>query len=225
MQKKNNNKFKQLTRLLLALPILLGTLTAHAGHDDTTLRTLQVTVSDVSGADVTIDISGIGVDSESLASAYLGTQFRLDSNFVGPWNPTNPPAINWGDGNTVAATAIPFTGTTPGYGDPDRTFTGEFMHTYAAPGNYTISVFGANVYAQNSSDYGPDSGTYSVSSPSLYADSSSYATGLQPIGILQRISVAVGSGAASPVPLLPNLALLALGALLILFGAAALRRV
>jgi hypothetical protein len=222
MLKKNTNNFKQLANLLAALPIMVAALTANAAHDDTTLRTLQVSVANVAGVNVTIDISGSGHDSEDLASAYLGTQALGDSS-VGTWNPSAPPAINWGDGSTLAATQIPFTDTVTASPLDRRTFTGQFMHTYAAPGNYTISVFGSNIYAASASSYSIASGTFSAVSPSFNDDT--VGSGSQPIGILQRISVAVGATPATPVPLLPNLALLALGALLILFGAAALRRV
>ncbi len=219
-----NNAVKKAPALAV-LPLVLAAATGHAAHDDTTLRALQVSISDISGNDVTIDVSGSGIDSDSLASIYLGTEALWDG-YAAHWSPPAPPAVDWGDGNVLATTQIPFSGTNGtfnGYGL--KTFAGQFMHTYAAPGNYTISVFGSNVYANSGSEYSIASGTLSVSSPVLTNTngSTNSLTGTQPIGILKSVVAAVG-GALEPVPALPGLLLGALAALMAWTGVTRLRR-
>jgi hypothetical protein len=246
--------WKRLSIASIGASILLLGMGVHAAHDDGNLRNLVVTVSSVSGGDVTIDISGTGYDSDDLPAMRLGAQFYYDaSSPVGPgelltWiNPSVPPAIDWGDGNALDNTGIPFTGTTaiptgtsPSSTATGRTFSGQFMHTYAAPGNYTIRVFGTNVYASccgspDSSGY-MSSGTVSVNTPayrSSVSSTGSYTrnTGLQPIGMQKSTAVSISSvgatgGATSvePVPTLSTWAMVLLGLMLASFGLLTLRR-
>jgi hypothetical protein len=238
------NVWRGLCASAVGVAVLVVGAAAQAGHDDTSLRTLTVTVSATSGNDVTVDIAGTGISSSSLAVAKLGSQFYYDSDVVN-WNNAVPPAIDWGDGITVLNQDIAFTGTNttdttlPTSIDFYPTFSGQFMHTYAAPGSYTIRVFGSNVYALDSS-YAIASGTYSVTSPSIYYPSSSNTyphyssvSGLIPIGITNTTTVSLsGAGGspappppATPVPTLSTWAMVLLGMLLVGFGVAALRRV
>ena len=201
----------RLLSIAVAGSIAVGlTSLAGANHDDSTLRGLRVTVTDVSNFDVTVDILGRGSDSESLLSGQLGTQFYYDSA-VGRWLNAVPPALDWGDGSTIGATGIPFDSpSTTGGGA--RTFTGQFMHTYAAPGNYTIRSFGTHVYLPYYAYYGyyppssivTEGNIVSVASPAATFNSGSYTstfyTGTYPIGVSATATVSVPNGSGSGGP-------------------------
>jgi hypothetical protein len=209
----------------LAVLILVAAPTARAGHDDTSLVALRVTVSDVSGTMVTIDVAARGIDSSALSSAPLGRDFFYDhdtgTSALDHWtNAGVPPAIDWGDGMIVANTALPktdYSSSTPTSGRTISFFAGQFMHTYAAPGVYTIRVFGTNVYANSTDEsYTITSGnTFSTSTPGIAFNSGtstepSWAYGLVPIGITDTSMVTV-SAAVLEIPTASTVGLVLLG--------------
>jgi len=211
--------------VLLAALIVAAAPTARAGHDDTTLVALRVTVSNVSGSMVTIDVTARGIDSSELSSAPLGRDFFYDheisTSALDHWtNAGVPPAIDWGDGMIVANTALPktdYSSSTPTSGRPISFFAGQFMHTYAAPGVYTIRVFGTNVYANSTEEsYTITSGnTFSTSTPGIAFNSgtstdTSFASGLVPIGITDT-AMATVSPILSEIPTASTVGLLLLG--------------
>lgn len=215
--------------VLLAVLILVAAPTASAGHDDTSLVALRVTVSDVSGAMVTIDVTARGLDSSELSSARLGRDFFYDhdtsTSALDHWtNAGVPPAVDWGDGNTIANTAIPKTNyspATPTSGRIISSYAGQFSHTYAAPGVYTIRVFGTNVYAdggEGGSYYITSGNTFSTSTPGIAYNSgtttnTSWRSGLVPIGITDTSMVTV-SASALEIPTASTVGLVLLGLVL-----------
>ena len=138
-----------LAACLLASAVLLGPAIAHANHDDSTPVGLRVTVTDVTGNDVTIEVYARGDDSSALPSFRLGSQFFYDhdttSSNLDRWVTPVPPAIDWGDGSTVLNTAVPYTGYDTGAGE--SLWRGQFTHTYSSPGGQTIRVFAGHAYA------------------------------------------------------------------------------
>jgi hypothetical protein len=185
--------------LTAATGLLLSSSGAHASHNDSTMIGLRVTVSDVTDNAVTVDVGGQGVSSSELRSARLGSEFWYDgSAAVDRWVQTMPPAIDWGDGSTVANLAIPFTEqTTTISGRFISSFSGQFMHTYATPGTYTIRSFGTNVYAVSPTYYGITEGnTFSALSPGIVYDSgartvSTWSFGTVPIGLTNTDTVSI----------------------------------
>ena len=200
------NKLIELSGLvsgvMTLLILLLGTGVAVANHDETTLRGLRVTVTSVSDFDVTIDVAGQGSDSSVLPSARLGSQFFYDFTYypgLNNWTNAVPPAVDWGDGSSIPNSGLPFTGTDAVNGT--ITFRGQFMHTYAAPGDYTIRSFGSHIYIAT---YTTPSATvlsgnlFSVLSPGVVYNSGTYtnstrSTGTVPIGISNTAMVTVPS--------------------------------
>jgi len=187
-----------------ALIVVLGTGVAVANHDETTLRGLRVTVTSVNDFDVTIDVAGQGSDSSVLPSARLGSQFFYDYTYypgLNNWTNSVPPAVDWGDGNSIPNIGVPFTGTNAANGTV--TFRGQFMHTYAAPGDYTIRSFGTHIYIGT---YTTPSATvlsgnlFSVLSPGVVYNSGTYtntarSTGTVPVGISNTAMVTVPAAA------------------------------
>lgn len=138
--------------LISACFLVLSSGPARAYHDTTTLIGLRVTVTSVSGNDVTIQVAGQGVGSSSLPSARLGSQFFLNgASTLDRWVSAGLPAIDWGDGSVIQNTGISFTNTTGSTGPSPfattRFFSGQFVHSYAAVGDYTIRVFGTDAFA------------------------------------------------------------------------------
>jgi len=146
----------------LILGLIFVPLGARAAHDDSTLIALRVTVGSVnpSTGDVTITVSATGMDSHSFGptnGAYLGSQFLHDLNHLTVVTPALP-AVDWGDGSTLGATNLPFTGTNGTInGYTRQNYRGQFSHTYGAPGSYTVRVAGMNVY-NRSTEYQITSG-------------------------------------------------------------------
>lgn len=125
---------------------------AWANHDDSELQGLRVTVGSVDSVtgDVTITITATGLDSSTFRTGtglFLGTQFLKDANTGTPvLSMISPkiPAIDWGDGSTLAATNVPLSSATGGNGG-NPLYKGQFSHTYATAGSYTIRAFGVHV--------------------------------------------------------------------------------
>lgn len=215
--------------------LLLSANPAFAAHDDTTLSYLRVTVIDVNGAEVTIRVESRGWDSTQIPFARLGRQFYLDASpptySLNSWtNGGVPPAIEWGDGETIANTYLSFTNTVPIRGGADvlRWASREFTHTYDAPGEYTIRVFGSNRYVPNSpAEYPITYGnTFSTTSPGTQAargGKGGFKSGLQPIGITNTAEVEVGASILE-VPVGSGWGLGLLGLLLAGVGVVVLRR-
>jgi len=183
-----------------ALIVVLGTGVAVANHDETTLRGLRVTVTSVNDFDVTIDVAGQGSDSSVLPSARLGSQFFYDYTYypgLNNWTNSVPPAVDWGDGSSIPNIGVPFTGTNAANGT--ITFRGQFMHTYAAPGDYTIRSFGTNVYIASylTPSVAVLSGNlFSARSPGVVYNSGTFTntarfTGTDPIGLTTTAMVSV----------------------------------
>ena len=152
-------------RAVLLIVGLLFCAVVNAGHDDSSLIALRATVSNVNAGDVTIDVIARGYSGSQLNSARLGTQFFFDkgtaTNTPDQWITPVPPAIDWGDGSTVPSAVVPRTSFDSSTATNNRSisfYSGQFMHTYAAPGNYTIRLFGTNVYAYCCTSYGITSG-------------------------------------------------------------------
>ncbi len=223
---------KLITKFLLLCVALHSTL-SFANHDDTNIVGLLVTVTGNTNGQVSIDVSGQGDSSSQLPGGALGSQFYYDdstsTSLFDRWVTPVPPAVDWGDGSVVANTVIPFTGTDTVTGNP--TFTGQFMHTYAAPGNYTIRSFGTNIYAQSNSYSLYSGNVFSVTSPVISTDgASTYVrfTGAGAIGVTATATVSpAGVGPVAPPAMIPsssNLTLLLMGLLLSITGFVVLRR-
>lgn len=192
---------------LAALAVTSFGTTALAGYASTTLVGLRVTVSEVAGNQVTVEVSGRGIDSTALDSARLGTQFYFnETSTLCRWKSPVPPAIDWGDDNEVAAAGVPIQGIeTTTSGRLVASFSGKFVHTYAAPGHYTVRVFGTNVEAEYlPTTYGITEGNpFRVKHPMYVRSTTDYPTtlftGSGIIGLTNAVEVAVGNGTgASP---------------------------
>jgi hypothetical protein len=187
---------------LVALFVLHYGAVSFANSDDTTLRGLRVTVTTISDFDVTIQVAGQGSDSSLLPSARLGSEFFYDYTYysgLNNWIDVAPPAIDWGDGNSIPNVGVPFTGANAVNGT--TTFNGQFMHTYSAPGNYTIRSFGTNIYlaSYRSPSVAVLSGNlFSALSPGVVYNSGTFTntarfTGTVPIGLTTTAVVTVPS--------------------------------
>ena len=177
-----------------------GSEVPSANRDDTTLFGLRVTVKSVNDFDVTIEVAGQGSDSAALPSARLGSEFFYDYRYypgLNSWTNAVPPAIDWGDGSSIANVGIPYTGTNAANGT--TTFDGQFMHTYAAPGNYTIRSFGTNIRIATVATPSASvlSGNlFSTLSPGVIYNQGTYtntarSTGTVPIGLTNTATVSV----------------------------------
>jgi hypothetical protein len=193
----------------LAASVLLGLIGASFGFgasvgfaadDDTTLRGLRVTVTNINDFDVTIDVLGQGTYSSDLPAARLGSEFFYDYTYypgLNHWTNSVPPAVDWGDGSTITNVGVPFTGSNPANGTV--TFKGQFKHTYAAPGSHTIRSFGSNIYiaSYTTPTAAVLSGNlFSVLSPGVVYNSGTFTntaryTGTYPIGITNTEAVSV----------------------------------
>ncbi len=117
--------------LLLAVVLVLAPLAAEASH----ITGIRITPTGVAGLQVNVDVTAFYSTGSTETTAYLGTYYN------------QVPAIDWGDGNTTprygygSSTGIPLVATsTVVNGIPARAYRGSFMHTYTAPGNYTIAA-------------------------------------------------------------------------------------
>ncbi|MEM1111529.1 MAG: hypothetical protein AAGI11_06445 [Pseudomonadota bacterium] len=89
----------------------------------------------IEGLSVDVDITAFYTTGSTASEAYLGTYYGV------------VPAVDWGDGNTVApyglgpSTGLPLVATsTVVDGVPARAYRGSFSHTYSSEGPYTISA-------------------------------------------------------------------------------------
>ena len=117
--------------LVLLLVFALCPLAAEASH----ISGIRITQTGISELTVDVDVTGFYTTGSTESTMYLGTYYN------------QVPAIDWGDGSTVPrygygpSTGIPLVATsTVVNGIPARAYRGSFTHTYAAPGNYTISA-------------------------------------------------------------------------------------
>lgn len=190
--------------LTTAAMVVLGSGVAFAGHDESNLIGLRLTVQNVNQGQVTVQITGQQYSGLAIVSGRLGSQFWYDgSTSLDRWVTPVPPALDWGDGSTVLNLAIPFTyqtSTSTTSGRAVSRFTGQFMHTYAAPGNYTIRSFGTAIYAECcSTTYAVTYGNaFSALSPVMAYNSGSYTTtrftGTYPIGVTNTVMASVTQG-------------------------------
>lgn len=217
----------RLTSFALLGALLLLPATAQAAHDDSTLVALRVTVGSVDPGtgEVTITVSATGLDSDNFyaaTGAFLGNVFLL-SNV--PYTLVTPdlPAIDWGDGSTISATNLTFTGTdgTVGEGLVRRTYSRQFSHTYTSAGNFTIQVGGMNVYAGFGSPFTITSGN-PVYANTWRAHTTGSATTTLPLegGAATDTSLAVTNTATVDLSAVPAIERTGLGILALLLAAA-----
>lgn len=153
---------KLAAKALAFLAVVVGVTPAVADHNDSTPIGLRITVTNVDpiSGEVEFDITVVDDDiTDGVASTtsrpfddiVIGRRFTYDrytSNTYDQYvhvatNITLPPAIDFGDGQTVPFTRLPLVSditTDPG------TFRGSFSHTYTTPGTFTITAFVAHAY-------------------------------------------------------------------------------
>lgn len=220
---------------------------AFADHNDSTPIGLRITVTDVNPTtgtvefDITVvddDITdGVAsTDSRPFDDIAIGTRFTYDRYTSVTYdqyvyeavNVTLPPAIDFGDGQTVPFARLPLVSDITA--DPG-TFRGSFSHTYTTPGNYTITAFVAAAYGVALGDI--TTGDPVSTGPATVTQANVAGTdqrtenidSTEAVGILNTAAVEVVLfSPVSEIPSLGRFGLLALGLALAAFGVVVLRR-
>jgi hypothetical protein len=220
---------------------------AGADHNDSTPIGLRITVTDVNPTTGTVEFDITVVDddiTDGVASAQsrpfddiaIGTRFTYDRYTTVTYdqyvyeatNVTLPPAIDFGDGQTVPFARLPLVSDITA--DPG-TFRGSFSHTYTTPGNYTITAFVAAVYGVPLGDI--TTGDPVSTGPATVMQANVAGTDQRTenigessaVGILNTAQVTIDLvSQVSEIPSLGRFGLLALGLALAALGVVVLRR-
>ena len=241
-------KAKLAAKALAFLAVVGGVTPAVADHNDSTPIGLRITVTNVDpiSGEVEFDITVVDDSiTDGVASAIsrpindivIGQRFTYDRYTTVTYdqyvhvatNVTLPPAIDFGDGQTVPFTRLNLVSditTDPG------TFRGSFSHTYTTPGNFTITAFAANAYGValteittgNAVSVGPlNFGQTNIANTDSRTDSLSSE---EAVGISNTAQVAITGGVsqATTVPTLGRVGAVLFGLALAGLGTVLLRR-